>query len=439
MASRFTALALTCLAGQSSLGLASCHQEHGSPVAVRAQPILNGELDDGDPAVVGLMTHGTVYCTGTLIDRRVVVTAAHCVTETKPDQVFFGARTDRGGPAIDVEARRVHPDYAIATPEHPVRNDVAAILLADDPPARTPPVALLTTDLARELVAGAEIRIVGFGGVAAALGPVAIKRTGITTLDTVEAETLQFDANPAQTCTGDSGGPAFLKIAGREYLAGITSGGDPACSEIAISARVDPYIDSFFESFPRPTRQLGERCHYDGNCVSGLCAEPEVNDGFNYCSTPCLDDVECGTDLRCSRDASGARLCRTVRPGPGALGAACSADADCFGGLCSPRPGSSQPICSLACRETDAIACPTGYACIMADGDGGESGAACFFVSSAGETDASVLVLDRTDAGCSVVRPGGTGAAMNGWLFGALLTACNWLRRRASRSRATPA
>ena len=41
--------------------------------------VINGTVDNGDPAVVMLRASQGGYCTGTLVSPTVVVTAAHCV------------------------------------------------------------------------------------------------------------------------------------------------------------------------------------------------------------------------------------------------------------------------------------------------------------------------------------------------------------------------
>ena len=69
-----------------ALVLASCTSAPGpsGSVATRKQPINDGIVETGEPAVM-LLYHQWygAMCTGTLIGRRVVLTAKHCVmTET---------------------------------------------------------------------------------------------------------------------------------------------------------------------------------------------------------------------------------------------------------------------------------------------------------------------------------------------------------------------
>src|SRR5436190_6968535 len=74
-----------------------------------AEPILDGEDDDGDPAIVQIRG-GIGACTGTLVTENVVLTAAHCLIEPRPNEVFFGAEPDGDGTVVAIEDWLVHPE-----------------------------------------------------------------------------------------------------------------------------------------------------------------------------------------------------------------------------------------------------------------------------------------------------------------------------------------
>ena len=44
------------------------------------------------------------------------------------------------------------------------------------------------------------------------------------------------------SCSGDSGGPAFLKVNGQELLWGVTSRGDQTCAQVGIYTMISPYM-----------------------------------------------------------------------------------------------------------------------------------------------------------------------------------------------------
>src|SRR5688572_13370924 len=85
--------------------LAACAAD--APRASVARPIVAGELDPGDPAVVALL--GDDLCTGTLVAPRVVVTSAHCLGGDSPDSVFLGTDVREEGERLDVVERLAHP------------------------------------------------------------------------------------------------------------------------------------------------------------------------------------------------------------------------------------------------------------------------------------------------------------------------------------------
>ena len=60
-----------------------------------------------------------------------------------------------------------------------------------------------------------------------------IKRATTTTLTDHTSLLLHFSDGTHETCNGDSGGPAFMTIGGRETIVGLTSYGDVAARPAA--------------------------------------------------------------------------------------------------------------------------------------------------------------------------------------------------------------
>jgi hypothetical protein len=135
-------------------------------------------------------------------------------------------------------------------------------------------------------------------------------------------------------------------------------------------------------------------CALDGSCpgglacVQGTCAAPELD---ALCTTG--DDP---TD--CSAAAAGA-IC-AVR-GSGALGAACTKNADCLSGMCASDGTTLR--CSQACNVSSPN-CPTGFACLSAGATG-----ACFGSSSTVEVGACEIPCAPgcpNGRACSSTMPG---------------------------------
>lgn len=352
-----------------------------------SQAITHGVDDDGDPAVVALLRSGRIFCSGTLVAPRVVLTAAHCLTRVQPEAVLFGSGLANEGALVDVLELRVHPEYEPTS----VGNDVGLVLLASTAPPDVRPLPLALDTVA----AGSPVRVVGFGTTSKTDREPRRKREGRAAIAAVTPSEFTILASPSQTCAGDSGGPAFVVVDGVERLAGVHSAGDPDCTDSGREARVDPHVASFIAPFLEATREasagLGTRCWYAENCESGRCLTPADAPRVGYCTRACAASHDCPSGMRCEGGQ-----CLLPLPSPGAAGAACDDHFDCTDALCASPRGGGPSVCSPLCFPDDPGVCPTAFSCLPAAST--SPAHACFADAAGGcsvgsSVDRSMLVL----------------------------------------------
>ncbi|HEY4163959.1 MAG TPA: trypsin-like serine protease, partial [Dongiaceae bacterium] len=196
-----------------------------------AGAIVHGKAVTGDEsfahAVVGirLMDDDGVAgdCTGTMLTHRIVLTAAHCVRDSKSVEVVFDFSM-KGTHKLAVSRIVVHPDYA---PKKDTLSpgDLAILFL---PPHDYQTTAIpLDGDLS--FTVGEQFTIVGFGR----SDPIKWNSMGTMRKAGIVAsgfETPQdvglVPTGDAWPCKGDSGGPIMRKdMSGRYALTGVLSGG----------------------------------------------------------------------------------------------------------------------------------------------------------------------------------------------------------------------
>lgn len=229
-------------------------------VGTARSAITSGEDDTGDTAVVALLTKGDVHCTGFLVTKNVVVTAAHCLSPILPDEVFFGTRPGKKGTTIKVKATLAHPDYD----EDSLENDIGLVALESDGPAEPLVVRAAPFD---QSFKGKPLRIVGFGATGSSEEGMR-KREGSSIVASFASGTFRLKGTPSQTCLGDSGGPAFApKASGEgESVIGIASSGDSDCKEYATHTRIDvhfKFIQDFAKKYAAPAEDANA-----GGCSS---------------------------------------------------------------------------------------------------------------------------------------------------------------------------
>lgn len=223
----------------STMYLTSCRSDQ----APRSQTLIVGGslVSSESPAARSLVAlvraeKGVLrsFCSGTLIAPRLVLTAAHCIEgieEPRSIQVFFGLqlgelnaprRTVVAMQSFRKESARYYPNF-----------DVAWLRLAEPAPSSFQPVEILRDPSQIEL--GTPLLLAGFGKsstlCASGEPPCAGVAREVTSPLRRYVNSAHFrdllltGPSPEQgSCNGDSGGPAYVRIQDRWYLAGLLHG-----------------------------------------------------------------------------------------------------------------------------------------------------------------------------------------------------------------------
>ena len=305
-------LAALLLAAVASAG---CQGATGDElVGEERQAIVNGELSD-DGQVVALVYHGQQFCSGTVVGKRTIVTAAHCLPPNidvplMAIEVFFGTDVEREmGTFHKVADGLANPAWNLDV----VAGDVGVLALTEDAPVAPMPMAYL--DIGAADMVGAEARAVGFGITEAEGDGSGQRRSGMLMVERFDDSSLFLTPGPSATCNGDSGGALIFVQDGVEVLGGIHSRSD--CGSAIIAERVDVHTMNFIMPFIEE-HEGAASCAADGMCATG-CDTPDPDclcaaDGFcgDTCEHPSAD-VDCA--LAC--------------PADGTCDESCSYDLDC--------------------------------------------------------------------------------------------------------------
>ncbi len=285
--------------------LISCATEADfEPFGVRADPILNGTLEPqvlplspGEQLAIGWLADpaapSSPFCTGTLIGRRAVATARHCLCKAETDdgicptpprsadELVFGVGRDPSLPERVFPVAEVHYHEEVDATVLVLFDDVVRVL-----PGVTPIPANLTSldsTWGASLV-GTIVDVAGYGDTR---DPT---RTGrwfaAVRLREILPDFVEVDGEGQQgLCFGDSGGPVIAASQlGDPVLLGVESAGEDSCVGRDRLTRLDAIKDWLGARAAPALEQPCGDVDYLGRCT-GEVAE--------WCNGDSLERTDC--------------------------------------------------------------------------------------------------------------------------------------------------
>jgi hypothetical protein len=214
------------------------------------------EVEESDPiarstvALYQEMSGGGALCTASLITKSVAVTAAHCVEHGIQHMgVILGEKIgSQSQDVLRVVDAEIAPGWSEGHLAGEDAGDIALVKFEGKLPKGYGPAHLLPKSAS--LKKGDDVILAGYGITNAA------KKSGAGTLRRATVKVSQPEFGKTEilldqhqgsgACHGDSGGPAFVQVDGKDYLLGVTSRGYPVtapddCHHKVIYTKVSAY------------------------------------------------------------------------------------------------------------------------------------------------------------------------------------------------------
>jgi len=292
--------------------------DFGARAPVESAPIVNGTAS---PSVVNLtalqrLAVGAVLtrdgrdwtntCTGTLITRDVVLTAAHCVVDdngnpVSPADVAFALGDDAAQPRESANAQQIHVHPGYDEDGMSAQNDVA-ILVLEGSLAGAEPLPINCHTLTQSALVGRAVQNVGYGDTDTDGSDNTRKWWSAQKVVALSSFDFTVDGNgETGVCSGDSGGPSLWTMNGNVHVVGVLSWGDAECGYRDHFARVDahcPFIQDFLPA-EQPATPTTQACSIDGVTLDG----PTLQRALTFLETMTCQSCDAVLDARTCEDA----------------------------------------------------------------------------------------------------------------------------------------
>lgn len=316
--------------------------EEGEP-AQQSFGLLGGTLEREHRAVGALVVHRQqAFCSGTLIEARTILTAAHCAEEVR--RLLDAGTVVEWRVSVQVGEESVEAFYRVkkavnyptwSAEDGEIPQDDIGLLFLERMVRHTSPLLLSSRSL-DGVALGTQTRWIGFGWLQTEPFPVhALRRYEIfLPMTQLSSDRLEGYAVGKSACHGDSGGSVLLEekggwrvVAVASYGMGTrTEWGQARCDGTSVAFRVDTYRAWITQTQAQSV-------------------------------LPCKQDAGCGAGARCTQGR-----CELVMAAPHpSLCRPCSVSQQCGGGgnLCARMAEGRR--CLQACGGADE--CPQDYAC----------------------------------------------------------------------------
>lgn len=196
----------------------------------------NDELGNSVVALVSELSEGQALCTGSILSRDLILTAAHCVEGDPSRLMVVFARDVRKAKPEEMRSADLFVQNPLwKTGDSQGQGDLALIHFQGGLPAGYEPVALAGARL--KLRPGDETLLVGYGvsNGRRHSGSGLLRETVTTVLDDFSPTELVTDGRTSSVCFGDSGGPAFVQQGAKYVQWGVANSVlNQSCSQASV-------------------------------------------------------------------------------------------------------------------------------------------------------------------------------------------------------------